>query len=247
MRILVEIAAHTIESALAAQSGGADRVELFSNYLEGGVTASAGLIAVAREQLSIDFQVMIRPRGGDFHYSGDEFRVMQRDIEAAKRLGANGVVLGLVNLDGTVDVERTGALVKLARPLAVTFHRAFDMCRDLPAALEDVISTGADRLLTSGGEATAGGGIEPLANLVRIAGSRVSLIAAGGITIENVCEIVQRTGVREVHAGLRSTVPSPMRFRNENIYFGPTGQRQYERAAVQEEDVRELIERVNGL
>jgi len=247
MGIAVEIAVSDPESAFAAQIGGADRVELFSNWLEGGTTPSSGMIAVVREHLAIDLHVMIRPRGGDFFYSRDEFEVMKSDIRAAKSLGANGVVLGLVHLDGEVDVDRTRELVETARPLAVTFHRAFDMCRDLPRALEDLISCGINRVLTSGGEAKAVDDKRMLAKLVSLAGNRLSVMVGGGVRKENVREILSETGARAIHAGLRSTTPSPMRFRNPNISFGPASPGEYERLVVRAEDVRELVEQLGGL
>ena len=243
----VEIAVHTIQSALAAQNGGADRVELFSNPLEGGVTPSEGMIGAVREKLTVDLHVMIRPRGGDFHYDEIEFKAMQKDTTVAKRLKANGVVFGLVNLDGTVDVERTRQLTEISRPMSVTFHRAFDLCHTLPHALETVISIGVDRILTSGGEASALQGSDVIADLVRQAENRIVVMAGGGITPENAREIVQRTGIREIHAGLRSTVQSPMRFRNHNICLGPTGYGAYERIVVKEDRVRQLVSELEGL
>ena len=240
-KIIVEIAVHTIESAVAAEGGGADRVELFSNPAEGGVTPSEGLIAVVREKLTRDVHIMIRPRGGDFHYSDLEFESMRHDIGAAKRLGANGAVFGLVNLDGTVDVERTGQLVEAARPLTVTFHRAFDICCDLEMALKDLISCGVDRVLTSGGEKNAIDGMNTIANLVHLAGDGITIMAGGGIRAMNLRQIAQATGVREVHAGLRSTVSSPMRFQNRKLSFVQTVPDDYERLILREEDVRELI------
>jgi len=240
-KIAVEIAVHTLESAIAAETGGADRVELFSNPVEGGVTPSEGLITVARQKLARDIHVMIRPRGGDFHYSDLEFEAMRHDIAAAKRLGANGVVFGLVNLDGAVDVERTRRLVEAARPLSVTFHRAFDICQNLDNALEDLIFCGVDRVLTSGGEKNAIDGIDTIAQLVRLAGDRIVIMAAGGIRAANLHQIAQATGMREVHSGLRSTVPSPMRFQNRKISFIQSVPDDYEQLIVTEEDVRKLV------
>ena len=239
-KVKVEIAAHSIASACAAQAGGAKRVELFSNWQEGGTTPSEGLIATVREELSIDLHVMIRPRGGDFHYSDAEVLAMKRDIAVAKRLGANGVVFGPVNPDGDVDVERTRILVDHARPLTVTFHRAFDTCLNLTRALEGLISCGVDRVLTSGGEPAALDGIGTLANLQRLAGDRIGIMVGGRVTAENVRTIIQETGIREIHAGLRSKVPSRMGSSNEKLTFG-------EDVIVKEEDVRRLVSEVEDL
>jgi copper homeostasis protein len=245
-RLIVEIAAHSVQSALAAQAGGAHRVELFSDPLEGGVTPSEGLIAVVRDQLKIPLHVIIRPRGGDFCYSEEEQDVMHRDIAAAKRMGVDGVVLGLLNPEGAVNVEFTRELVEAARPMSVTFHRAIDMCRNLSIALKDVIACGADRVLTSGGARLASEGISVLRSLVRDAGEHISVMAAGGIRATNVRAIVQQTGIREVHAGLRTSVPGPMLFRNETVSFG-NARSEFERIIVQELDVRSLVEQTEGL
>jgi len=247
MGIAVEIAVTDPESAFAAQIGGADRVELFCNWLEGGTTPSTGMIAVVRENLAIDLHVMIRPRGGDFCYSRREFDVMKRDIALAKDLGANGVVFGLINLDGEVDMEQTRELVESAQPLSITFHRAFDMCRDLPRALESLISCGVDRVLTSGGEAKALDGKGMLADLVSVARGRISVMVGGGVRKENVAEILRATGAREVHAGLRSTTRSPMRFQNRKILFGPAALDEYDRVIVREEGVRDFVQQLGGL
>src|SRR6185312_11982652 len=245
-RVIVEIAAHSVQSALAAQGGGAHRVELFSDPLEGGVTPSEGLIAVVRDQLKIPLHVIIRPRGGDFCYSDEEQDVMHRDIAAAKQMGVDGVVLGVLKPQGGVNVELTRELVEAARPMSVTFHRAMDMCRNVSIALNDVIACGAGRVVTSGGAALASEGIPALRSLVKEAGERISLMAAGGIRAINVKAIVQQTGVREVHAGLRTSVPGPMLFRNETVSFG-NARREFERIVVQEQDVRTLVEQAEGL
>lgn len=242
-QIIVEIAAHCVQSAVAAQAGGADRVELFCNPKEGGVTPSEGTIAVVRDRLAIDLHVMIRPRGGNFYYSDAEVEIMLRDIETAKRLGANGVAFGLVNEDGTVDVKRTREMVGASRPMSVTFHRAFDVCKDLQAALNEVVSCGADRVLTSGGAATALKGIDRLTSLMEVAAHRITVMAAGHIRPENVTRVVQATGVREIHAGLRSVVPSQRE--PKNISFG--SQPWFERTIVLERDVRQLIDQLEAL
>jgi copper homeostasis protein len=241
-RALLEVAVTSVESALAAERGGAARVELCSNMLEGGVTPSAGLIARVRDRITIGLQVMIRPRGGDFCFSDEEMAVLEHDVLGARRLGADGVVLGLLHPDGTVDQERTRRLVQLARPLTVTFHRAFDMSCDLPRALEDVIATGVDRVLTSGGERTAGLGAQSLRRLVEAAGQRVVIMAGGGVRAANVRGLVEQTGVREVHAGLEEAAASPMRYRNERIAMGAAGDREFLRVVVREETVRGFVE-----
>jgi copper homeostasis protein len=238
--ILLEVCVDSVASAVAAERGGAQRVELCSALIEGGVTPSSGLIESVRSRVSTPLHVMVRPRGGDFLYDEDEFGVMRRDIETAKRLGADGVVFGLLSAEGSVDVERTRQLIDLARPLAVTFHRAFDMARDLFRALEDTCGAGADRILTSGGEATAAEGVEVIKRLVKVAGDRIGIMAGSGINPGNAGMLVRQTGVREIHVGLRSSVPSPMQYRNPRISMGSVEGREYERSVVLEDSVRKL-------
>lgn len=219
--VKVEVCIDSLEGALAAQQGGAHRVELCDNLLEGGTTPSAGTIVLARQLLEIDLNVIIRPRGGDFCYSELEFEVMQYDIEQAKRrLGANGVVIGLLKEDGTIDRERTAQLVEIARPLSVTFHRAFDMCREPHEALETLIELGIDRVLTSGQEASVLEGLDVITELVRQAGDRIIVMPGGGITRRNIHKIVSQSGVKEVHVSGRVEVESSMRYRNERCFMG---------------------------
>jgi copper homeostasis protein len=240
MAARLEVCVTSVESAVAAERGGAARVELCSDLLEGGVTPSAGLVTRARERLRIGLHVLVRPRAGDFCYGPDELAVMEEDVRTAKRLGADGVVLGLLHPDGRVDVERTRRLVELARPLGVTFHRAFDMAADLPRGLEEVIAAGATRLLTSGGAPTAEAGAPTLAALVRAAGDRLVVMAGGGIRAHNARSIVERTGVAEVHAGLEEAVDGPMLHR-PSMALGPAPDREFRRFVVREETVRALV------
>ena len=219
-RILLETCVDSIEGALAAQQGGADRVELCGDLFEGGITPSPGTILVARQRLKIQLNVLIRPRGGDSCYSDAEFEVMKRDVEFAKGAGADGVVLGVLKEDGSVDVERTGALVKLARPMSVTFHRIFDVTRDPFEALEAVISLGVERILTSGQEASVLEGLDLLAQLVNRAGERIIIMPGGGVTERNLPKIVAGTGAREFHASCSTTLDGRMRHRNSRVFMG---------------------------
>jgi copper homeostasis protein len=241
-RVLVEVCVDSAASAVAAERGGAARVELCSGLIEGGITPSAGLIEITRSAVSLPIHVMIRPRGGDFCYEPEEFEIMQRDIVLAKQLGTGGVVFGILDVNGNVDVARTRRLTDLARPLAVTFHRAFDMTPDLFRALEDVCAAGVDRLLTSGGESTSLQGQGMIAQLVRKAEGRIAIMPGSGIKAESARSFVERTGVKEVHAGLRSAILSPMQHRNPRVSMGSVDGREYQRFVVLEERVRKLCD-----
>lgn len=239
--LCLEVCVDSVESAVAAEQGGAHRVELCGALADGGTTPSAGLIAMVREKISIALHVMVRPRNSDFCYSDDEFNVMRRDVEMAEELGADGVVFGLLDVEGRIDSRRTKELVQLAAPLKVTFHRAFDMSRDLMRALGDLRQTGVHRVLTSGGKQTALQGAATLKQLVEAADSAISIMAASGIEEQNVAELLARTGIREVHASLRATVPSAMRYHNAHVSMGATKGKEYERLVVDEERVRRLL------
>jgi copper homeostasis protein len=201
-RYRLEISVETVERAQAAGRGGADRIELCSELAQGGLTPCIELMRAVRERVRLPIFAMIRPRGGDFVYTGAEFVEMQREIANAARMGMDGVVLGILYADGVVDVERTRQLVDWARPLPVTFHRAFDASVDLRGALEDVIRTGAARILTSGGARTAPEGLALLAELVQAARGRIVIVPGSGINAGNVAEAARRSGAREFHSGL---------------------------------------------
>lgn len=217
-RVLLEIACDGLGSALAAAEGGADRVELFANGAVGGTTPSAGVIAVARDALAIPLHVLIRPRAGDFLYSRAECDVMRHDIELCVRLGCAGVVIGALDAAGDVDVAICRELVAAAGPLAVTFHRAFDVARDQAAALQTIIGLGCSRVLTSGGRASAPEGTAVIAGLVRQAAQRVTILAGAGIKPADVAPLIAATGVREIHASASAGRTSAMHYRNAAVH-----------------------------
>lgn len=240
--MLIEACVDSVESAVAAAKGGAARVELCCALLEGGLTPSEGAIGLAREKLAIGLNVIIRPRGGDFLYSDVEHEVMLRDVDAAKRLGADGIVLGVLTAEGEVDVARTRDLVEEARPLSVTFHRAFDMSRDPYAALETLVGLGVDRILTSGQEESAIAGLELLRDLVLRADDRIVIMPAGNIHEKNVEKIAKGTGARELHVTGFVDVDGGMRFRNPRVYMGGLLRPpEYTRAVTSPEKIRTLV------
>ncbi len=218
--VLFEICVGSAQGTVAAQEGGASRVELCDNLIEGGTTPSAGAIHVARKHIDIGLNVIIRPRGGDFCYSGIEFETMTRDVETAAEGGADGIVMGILNPDGSIDVDRTGVLIERIRPLPVTFHRAFDMTADPHRALDDLIALGVERVLTSGKEVSALEGIDLIAGLIHKAAGRIVIMPGGGITERNVAKVVAGTGAREIHVAAGSSVPGRMTYRNPNAFMG---------------------------
>lgn len=245
---ILEICASSVASAIAAERGGADRVELISSLPEGGVTPGAATIKLVREKTSIGIFVIVRPRAGDFCYTGLEFGVIKEDIRIAKDLGADGIVSGILLPDGNVDVERTAELILLARPLEFTFHRAFDMTVDPFRALKDIISAGATRVLTSGQKDKALEGAELIRQLHETAGGRIRIMAGSGISEENIRELAMRTGVHEFHATLRGVVDSRMKFRNPAIRMGGmAGIPEYCHFETDEGRVRKVVEVLHEL
>ena len=205
--LLLEISVESLDLAIAAERGGAHRIELCEYLTVGGVTPSTDLMRKARAAIKIPVFAMIRARGGSFVYSDSELAQMRRDIELAKSCKMDGLVLGILHADNTVDIERTRDLVKIAQPLPVTFHRAFDETPNLHEALEAVIETGATRILTSGGKRTAQLGARVVADLVAAAGDRITILPGGGINTSNLAEIIRATRAHEFHSGLGTTLP----------------------------------------
>ncbi|GAB4156006.1 MAG: copper homeostasis protein CutC [Planctomycetota bacterium] len=242
-RPLVEICLESVDCVLAAERAGADRVELCSDLVEGGLTPSLGAVRKARRRSALPIMVMIRPCGGDFLYSDAEFAVMLEDIRAVREASADGVVFGVLTEDGELDRERTRELIEEARPLAVTFHRAFDMTRDSFGSLEHLVELGVDRVLTSGRADSAALGAGVLRALVRAAGDRIVAMPGGGIDARNIAAIRRETGARELHFAAFGSRPSAMRYRNPAPRMGaaaPPGE--YERRFTDEERVRRTIE-----
>jgi copper homeostasis protein len=220
MNFKLEICVDTIESAVNAQVAGADRVELCNNLAEGGTTPSYGTISSARENLTIGLNVIIRPRGGDFLYTDQEYDIMRRDIDKCGECGVDGIVIGILCSDGTIDINRTAKLVEMANPMAVTFHRAFDMSSNPVQGLEDIISAGASRILTSGQKNKVPEGAVLISRLVKRAGSRIIIMPGGGLDESNIADTARITGAHEFHLTGKKIVSSDMQFRREGIAMG---------------------------
>jgi copper homeostasis protein len=215
--MLIEIVVYNIESALRAQEGGADRIELCDNPAEGGTTPSFGTIESVRQNVNMDVYVMIRPRGGDFHYSNYEFHCMKRDIDQCQKISVDGVVFGILNEDGTLDKKRCKELIDRARPLKVTCHRAFDMTRDPFEALEDCIEVGFHRILTAGHQTTALKGVDLIAQLIEKANGRIAIMPGSGVNENTVEELVRTTKATEIHFSATAFRESVMQYRNQAI------------------------------
>lgn len=208
--ILIEAAVFTPTSAINAIDGGADRIELCSGYSEGGLSPSAGTVMHLREKISKPIHVMIRPRVGDFLYGNDELRAIEKEINFCKDVGIDGIVIGLLTEARTVDIDNLQRMISVARPMSVTFHRAFDICADLYQALDDLMLCGVDRVLTSGGRSTAMEGKEVIGKLVRQADSKMKILAGGGISEANVLHLLESSGVEEVHLSGKDLMTSKM-------------------------------------
>ncbi len=235
--MIIEVCVNSACSAIEAQKGGADRVELCENLHDGGTTPSAGSIRIARNHLHIALFVMIRPRGGDFLYSGEEFEIMKEDIRVAKELGSDGVVFGILLPDGSIDMERMRTLTCLARPMQVTCHRAFDMTADPFKAMEDLIVSGVDRILTSGQQPTALRGAALIQQLQKQSAGRIIVMPGSGVKEHNAVELIRATGAQEVHIHLDKQEPSSMIFKQLDVSMGKPEQPEYEHTRTDRERI----------
>ena len=245
--MIFEICVDSVAGVRAAQAAGADRVELCGDLLEGGTTPSRGMIRQARRITGIGLNVMIRPRGGDFLFDEDEFAIMEADIDAAKAEGADGVVIGLLTADGRIDTERTRALIAQARPMSVTFHRAFDMTPDPFEALDRLVALGVDRVLTSGQEASVLEGLPLIAKLIRRAEGRIIVMPGGGITARNAERIVAAAKPREIHFAALEPAASGMTFRRQHVFMGgELRPPEYDRLVTSADSIRSVMAKAGG-
>jgi copper homeostasis protein len=242
--IVFELCAESIDACLVARDGGASRIELCSALSEGGLTPSHGLIREAVSRSGLPVHVLLRPRGGDFVYTGAEFDVMLEDLNHLRLLGASGVVLGALKTGDSVDVERTCQLVAMAGTLEVTFNRAFDYTASLEQALEDVIATGCQRVLTSGGERDVVTGGRLLARLVEQAAGRIEIAVGGGLRVNNAAVVARTTGARHFHGSVRRIVARP-RHHDKAILVDADSPAQT-RFVVERDDVRAMIENLTN-
>ena len=217
MNFILEVIGFTIDGCSLAQTAGAHRIELCDNPAEGGTTPSHGFIKAAREKLQIALYPIIRPRGGDFFYSDDEFGIIKTDVRLCRELGCDGVVIGMLHADGTVDITRCKQLIEIADPMGVSFHRAFDRTNDPFNALEDIIDMGCERILTSGLQPTALEGASLIAKLVQQAGDRIKIMPGSGLRAANIVEIAEKTGAVEFHTSARMNADSKMNYTNESM------------------------------
>jgi copper homeostasis protein len=246
--INLEVCANTLTSALAAQEGGALRVELCDNLGEGGTTPSYGQIKLARKMLHIKLYVLIRPREGDFLYSDTEFEIMKADVQNCIDLGCDGVVIGILNPDGSIDTTRSTELVKMAtsQGLGVTFHRAFDMCKDMDKALEEIIAMGCERILTSGGRSTAIEGANTIAHLIEKAAGRIIIMPGSGVSESTVADLVHFTKPTEIHSSARSAVKSDMQYHNDHIILSRDHLDEYSILLTDAQKVKNIIRLANA-
>ncbi|MDL2248019.1 copper homeostasis protein CutC [Bacteroides sp. OttesenSCG-928-J23] len=242
--MVFEICANSVNSCLAAQQGGAQRVELCAGISEGGTTPSYGEIVTARELLTIKLHIIIRPRGGDFLYSPTEISIMERDIHLAREAGVDGVVFGCLTSEGDIDLSLTKRLMNASEGLSVTFHRAFDQCRHPLQALEQLIDLGCNRILTSGQQPTAEQGIPLIKQLIEQANERIIILPGSGINENNIKRIAEETGAGEFHFSAREPISSGMKYYNPAINMGASTQDEYTQYVTTANRVRETINKL---
>jgi copper homeostasis protein len=240
MKIILETIAFNIDSCIQAQASGASRIELCDNPAEGGTTPSYGFIKAARAVLQIDLFPIIRPRGGDFLYSDAEFDIMKTDVQLCKDLGCDGVVIGMLHADATIDTVRCAKLIKIAYPMSVTFHRAFDRVTDAKKALEDVIAIGCERILTSGFYPNVMDGIENIKALIQQADDRIIIMPGSAVRASNVKEIINQTGAKEIHSSARKNTNSLMQIQSTTMVEN------LQTVHLDAEEVRGMVEALGG-
>lgn len=246
---IIENCANSAESARRAAEAGAYRVELCAGMPEGGTTPSLGQIRAARAIDGLRLHVIIRPRSGDFCYTDEEQQIILSDLAVCRDLGVNGIVFGALTPDGDIDMELMDRVVRSAGcDMSVTFHRAFDVCRDRSLALEQIIRLGCERILTSGGAPTAYEGIAEIRRLIDQANERIIIMPGCGINADNIAEIAQKTGARELHLSARSLYDSPMRYRHAGVSMGGTVViDEYKHERTDPDKLREAINALNAI
>lgn len=241
MNFKLETIAFNIQSCVVAQNLGVHRIELCDNPNEGGTTPSFGFMKAARQKLQIEMFPIIRPRGGDFLYSTDEFDIIEQDIRTCKKIGCDGVVIGLLNADATVDKKRCSRLVKLAYPMRVTFHRAFDRVVNMEQSLEDIIDIGCARILTSGLFPTATDGLKNIQKLIAQANGRIIIMPGSGVRANNIIDIAEKTGAKEFHSSARKMISSAMKVQNNTM------KEDLQTVGIDENEIQEMIKKLSIL
>lgn len=239
MKYILEIATSDYSTTRSAVEGGADRIELCANLAEGGTTASYGTIIACRESFPVSIYPIIRPRGGDFLYTEEEFQVMLKDVRVCRDLHCDGIVTGLLNSDGSIDIKRTALLISAAYPMGVTFHRAFDRCANPFEAMEQLVELGCERILTSGQKPTAPEGVELITELNRIGGHRIHIMPGSGVRKENIKMLAEKTGCSEFHSSVRTREKTKMAFLHPAFVESAES---YENNAINPQDVRDLAD-----
>lgn len=243
MNYIIEIATADYNTTKSAVEGGADRIELCADLAQGGTTPSYATIKKCREEFDVDLFPIIRPRGGDFFYSDEEFEIMIDEVKLCKQLRCDGVVIGLLARDGSIDVKRTMKLIELAYPMEVTIHRAFDRCKDPFEALEQLVQIGCQRILTSGHKPSAPEGIDLIAQLVQAANERIIIMPGSGVRKENIKDLAEKTGAVEFHSSLRGRQKGKMEFIHPAF---AALEESYSQPAINPEEVKELRKALNG-